>query len=127
MRLLAIGAGGALGSIVRYLLDAWVQRACASPFPFGTLAVNVLGCFALALCLPLLEARGWLDGTLRLALTAGLLGGFTTYSAFNERALELLRARDWVSAITYLAATLILCLAAGIAGHGAGRWLVGSG
>ncbi|NOT29036.1 MAG: fluoride efflux transporter CrcB [Planctomycetes bacterium] len=125
MKLLWIGAGGALGSVARYLLDGWVQRWTASGFPFGILVVNVLGSFALGLVMTLLEARGALDSTLRLTLTAGVLGGFTTYSSFNYQTLELLRARDWTSAGLNLAATVVLCLVAGLLGLGAGRWLAG--
>ena len=126
MRLLWIGAGGALGSVARYLLDGCVQRLAPGTFPLGILVVNVLGSFALGLLMPLLEARGALDSTLRLALAAGVLGGFTTYSSFNYQTLELLRARDWSGGALNLAATVVGCLLAGVAGLAAGRWIAES-
>jgi fluoride exporter len=123
MRLLWITAGGALGTLARYLLEGWVQRASASAFPFGILAVNVLGSFAIGLVMTVLAERGALDSTLRLALTTGLLGGFTTYSSFNYQTLELFRAREWLSAGLYLGGTVASCLVAGALGLAAGRWL----
>lgn len=126
MKLLWIGAGGALGSVARYLLDGCVQRWSASGFPLGILVVNALGSFAIGLVMTLLEARGALDSGLRLTLTAGLLGGFTTYSSFNYQTLELLRARDWTSASLNLVGTIVLCLVAGLLGLAAGRGLAGA-
>ena len=123
MKLLWIGAGGALGSVARYLLDGWVQRLVPGSFPVGILTVNVLGSFFLGLVMTLFEARGALDSTLRVALAAGVLGGFTTYSSFNHQTLELLRQKDWLTGGSYLVATVGLCLFAGVLGLGAGRWV----
>jgi CrcB protein len=123
MKLLWIGAGGALGSVARYLLDGWVQRLVPGSFPAGILVVNVLGSFLIGLVMMLFEARGALDSTLRLALAAGVLGGFTTYSSFNYQTLELLRQKDWLTGGLNLVATVTLCLLAGVLGLGAGRWV----
>ena len=125
MKLFWIGAGGAFGSVARYLLDGWVQRLVPGNFPLGILVVNVLGSFTIGLAMTLLEARGALDSTLRLGLVAGVLGGFTTYSSFNYQTLELLRARDWSGGLLNLASTVGACLLAGLAGLAAGRWLAG--
>lgn len=125
MKLLWIGAGGALGSVARYLLESGVQRLAPGGFPLGILSVNVLGSFAIGLVMTLFEARGALDSPLRLALVTGVLGGFTTYSTFNYQTLELLRARDWSSGALNLMATVGLCLLGGILGLWAGRWMVG--
>lgn len=125
MKLFWIGAGGAFGSVARYLLDGWVQRLVPGSFPLGILVVNVLGSFAIGFSMTLLEARGALDSTLRLGLVAGVLGGFTTYSSFNYQTLELLRARDWSGGLLNLASTVGACLLAGLAGLAAGRWLAG--
>jgi len=126
MKLVWIGAGGALGSVARYLLESGVQRLAPGGFPLGILTVNVLGSFAIGLVMTLLEARGALDSTLRLALTTGVLGGFTTYSTFNYQTLELLRARAYGAGLLNLGATLALCLVGGALGLGAGRWLAGT-
>lgn len=124
MKLLWVGAGGALGSVARYLLDGWVQRLLPGSFPAGILVVNALGSFLIGLVMTLFEARGTLDSTLRLALAAGVLGGFTTYSSFNYQTLELLRQKEWMTGGFNLLATIVLCLAAGFLGLGTGRWLV---
>jgi len=123
MRLLWIGAGGALGSVARHLLDGWIQRLVPGPFPAGILAVNALGSFLLGLVMTILEARGALDSTLRVTLAAGVLGGFTTYSSFNYQTLELLRQGDWTRGGLNLLATVLACLAAGYLGLATGRWV----
>jgi len=123
MKLLWIGAGGALGSVARYLLDGWVQRLVPGSFPAGILTVNVLGSFLLGVVMTLLETRGLLDSVLRVALAAGVLGGFTTYSSFNYQTLELLRQKDWLTGGSYLLATVSLCLAGGALGLVTGRWV----
>ena len=125
MKLLAIAGLGAVGSLLRYLLDGWVQRIVASGFPWGTLSVNVLGSFLIALVMQVAGARGALDSNARIALTAGLLGGFTTYSSFNQQTLELLRERDTLHAALYVVGTVLLCLVAGLLGLGSGRLLTG--
>ena len=76
--------GGAAGTGARYLLSSWALSALPSPFPFGTLAVNLIGSFLMGLLVPIGHASPLLSPTARLALTTGVLGGFTTYSAFNE-------------------------------------------
>jgi CrcB protein len=124
MRLLWIGAGGALGSVARYLLDAWVQRFVPGSFPAGILVVNALGSFLLGLAMTLFEARGTLESTLRLTLAAGVLGGFTTYSSFNYQTLDFLRRGQWWTGSLNLVATVVLCLVAGALGLVVGRWVV---
>jgi len=123
MKCLWVGAGGALGSMARYLVDGWVQRLVPGSFPAGILVVNVLGSFLLGLVMTLFEARGALDSTLRVALAAGVLGGFTTYSSFNYQTLEFLRQKDWSAGALNLVATVTLCLGAGLLGLAAGRWV----
>src|SRR5262245_15667610 len=107
MRLFWIGAGGAFGSLGRHLLDEWIQRLVPGSFPLGILLVNALGSFGIGLTMTFFEARGALDSTLRVALTVGVLGGFTTYSTFNYQTLELLRARDWCGGLLNLAGTVV--------------------
>jgi len=127
MKLLGIAGLGALGSVLRYLLDGWVQRCVASNFPWGTLGVNVLGSFLIALVMQVAGARGALDSTTRIVITVGLLGGFTTYSSFNQQTLELLRERDYAHAALYVVGTVSLGLLAGVLGLGSGRLLAGGG
>lgn len=91
-RLLLIGIGGFVGSILRYALGTTVARWVEpSPFPAGTVAVNLLGCVVIGLLAGFAEARGGLSAELRALLFVGLLGGFTTFSAFGLETVGLLR------------------------------------
>ncbi|HET7437140.1 MAG TPA: CrcB family protein [Thermoanaerobaculia bacterium] len=110
-RLLLVCTGGAIGSGARYLTALWAARAFGPAFPFGTLIVNVLGSFLITLIIE--SARFTPD--VRLFLTTGVLGGFTTYSAFNHDATEYLHSGAYTTAFTYIAATLLGCLTAGFA------------
>ena len=110
--LLLVGLGGALGSMLRYLLAMVALQDASSKFPFGTLAANVLGCFAAGALAGLAEKSAWLDADLRLFLFVGLLGGFTTFSAFGLETLTLLRRGDTTLAFAYAAGSVLIGLAA---------------
>lgn len=109
-RLLLVCLGGALGSGARYLIALTVPQA--------TLVVNVAGSFAIALVMATLAPTD-----LRLFLVTGILGGFTTYSAFNEEALAMLRNEAWLAAAGYVVATVGGCLLAGLLGFAVARWI----
>lgn len=83
MRWLILFAGGGLGAILRFALALWVDQRAQVPFPWGTLAVNVVGCFAIGLLATFADEHRVLTPSLRLFLVAGLLGGFTTFSTFG--------------------------------------------
>jgi fluoride exporter len=119
-RFLLVCAGGALGSGARYLMTLWMIRAAGAAFPWGTILVNVIGCFLIALIM-----EGWpaLNPDVRLLLTTGMLGGFTTYSAFNQETLLYAREGAWTTALANVALTVILCFAAGILGMFSGSHL----
>jgi fluoride exporter len=104
--LLLVAAGGATGSVLRYCVSVLAIEALGTAFPWGTLAVNVLGSAAIG-------ALGGLGvgGEWRLLLVTGLLGGFTTFSAFSLET-GLLWQRAWWLAVVYVAASLMLGLAA---------------
>jgi CrcB protein len=119
-RLLLVCLGGAAGSGARYLLAMWVTSRAGGGFPFGTLAVNVLGSFAMGF-LAQFAAAHQMSETTRLALAAGVLGGFTTYSAFNEETLRFLQLDAWGPAAMNVGVTVAACLAAGFAGVAAAR------
>jgi fluoride exporter len=90
--LFLVGIGGFVGSAFRYYLSGIVQAATKSyGFPYGTLVVNVLGCFLIGGLSELAEARGLLSPETRLLLIVGLLGGFTTFSTFSNESLNLIR------------------------------------
>jgi len=90
--LVLIGTGGFIGSILRYLLSGYAQQLSKSiQFPFGTLAVNLVGCVLVGFLAELADQRGAISGETRAFLIVGLLGGFTTFSAFGNETMNLLR------------------------------------
>jgi CrcB protein len=121
LRLLVVCAGGALGSGARYLVSTWAARVLGADFPRGTLIVNVTGSFVLAFVFAIPGSR--LSPEVRLFLGAGICGGYTTYSSFNTETLALLEQGSAALAIANLAATVLGCLVAGLAGLALGRWL----
>jgi CrcB protein len=123
LRLLLVCAGGALGSGARYLVATWAARTLGADFPRGTLLVNVIGSFVLALVVALPAGR--LSPEARLFLGAGVLGGFTTYSSFNAETLALLEQGSAALALANVAVTVLGCLVAGTAGLLVGRLLAG--
>ena len=111
-RLLLVGVGGFAGSILRHALSGLAQDAArGSLFPWGTLAVNLVGCFAIGALAQLAEARGAFAAETRLLLFTGLLGGFTTYSAFGNETLNLLRDAERALAAANVLAHVVLGLA----------------
>jgi fluoride exporter len=124
-RLLLVCLGGALGSGARYLVAVWAAAALGAGFPFGTLIVNVLGSFLLAFLMHSGTSTQLLSADVRLMLTTGVMGGFTTYSTFNQETTGYLREGIWTIGFANIAATLIGCLAAGFAGLALARALFG--
>ncbi len=124
-RFLWICLGGAVGTAARYLLSSWVARTAGPAFPLGTLAVNLLGSFLISAVVHVALTTGAIGPTLRVILTTGVLGGFTTYSSFNYETLALLEQRSWLLGLANLGGTVLGCLAAGILGLAAARSLVG--
>jgi CrcB protein len=116
--------GGAAGTGARYLLSGWVLAALGPAFPYGTLAVNTVGSFLLGVIMHVALTTRLLAPTLRLALTAGVLGGFTTYSTFNYETLESFRAGAWTIGIANVVVTVVGCLLAGAAGLALARWWI---
>lgn len=93
MNLLLVGVGGFIGSIGRYVLAGAIHQVLHSAaFPYGTMVVNIVGCFVIGFLNGLAETRQMLSPELRLFLLIGLLGGFTTFSTFGYETMALLRA-----------------------------------
>ncbi|MBS1721709.1 MAG: fluoride efflux transporter CrcB [Armatimonadetes bacterium] len=103
--------GGGSGAVARFWMGSLVQSKVAGTFPWGTLAVNTLGSFLIGLVMGLLLARGW-DQSWRLLLVTGVLGGFTTFSAFSYETVQLVSNRHLAMAGWYVAASVLLCLGA---------------
>lgn len=119
--LLLVTLAGGIGSAARYLVSMGMLRLVGPGFPYGTLTVNVVGSFLIALVIQLSLASDQISPVMRLTLTTGFLGGFTTYSAFNYESLELMSRGAWRLALTNLAVTMVTCLAAGALGWRAAR------
>lgn len=121
MTSLYVAAGGAIGAVARYWMAGAVQRAAGSGgFPWGTLAVNVLGAFLMGLVAePGAKALG-LSAELRLFLATGILGGFTTFSAFSLEAALMLEKGQWGALAAYVSASVALTVLALFAG----LWLI---
>jgi len=115
-RFLWVCLAGALGTGTRYLVSEWSNRAFGQAFPVGTLIVNVVGCFAIALVMFLALETALVSPTLRVVLTTGFMGGLTTYSAFNYETTKLLQARAYGTAALSFSLTTGLCLLAGFLG-----------
>jgi fluoride exporter len=124
-RFLWICAGGAVGTGARYLISGWALAVLGAGFPFGTLTVNVVGSFLIGLVMQIGLATPLLSPTLRMTLTTGFIGGFTTYSTFNYETIRYVQDGAWRLALGNVAITLIACLAAGFAGIALGRTLFG--
>jgi CrcB protein len=125
MRFLMICAGGAIGTGARYLAALWAASAFGIDFPVGTLIVNLAGSFLIAFIMHLSSATTFMSTDVRLMLTTGVMGGFTTYSTFNYETTSFFRAGAPATALANIAATLLGCLAAGMAGHAIARLIVG--
>ena len=100
-------------------------RAAGPGFPYGTLAVNVVGSFLLCLLMQVSLATEAFPPTLRVVLATGVMGGFTTYSAFNYETLRYFQEDAWLLGLANLGITVAACLAAGLLGFAAGRLLAG--
>ncbi|MES2905932.1 MAG: fluoride efflux transporter CrcB [Pseudomonadota bacterium] len=114
--------GGGIGSLLRYLGVVGLQSFSAA-FPYGTLSVNILGSFLIGFIAIFLEHDLSFDGARHL-LVIGLLGGFTTFSAFSFESVDLLRAGNYAAASAYILASVAFCLAATMLGLWLGRMVV---
>lgn len=125
-RFLLICAGGALGTGARFLLSSWIARLYGPQFPRGTILINVTGSFLIALVLELSLRTGAISPNLRLFLTTGVMGGYTTYSSFNYETLRLAEDGSLGLAALNLGITVVGCLVAGVLGLLSARALSGA-
>lgn len=117
-----VGVGGFIGALARYGLSGWIHRQEAtSGFPYGTVAVNLLGCLLIGLVAGMAEGRQLFGPEFRLFALIGVLGGFTTYSSFGYESLMLLRDAEYFRIAAYVG----LHLVAGVGLVWLG-WLVGT-
>jgi len=106
-----VALGGALGSVFRYLLSTWTQTVSKSiDFPYGTLTVNLIGCFVIGFLAQLAEERGVFTSESRAFVFIGILGGFTTFSSFGNETINLLRDSETLNALANIGANVIFGL-----------------
>lgn len=115
--ILLVALGGAAGSVARYLLSKAIQDTAATAFPWGTMAVNVAGCLLIGLLYGLAAGDGTrLGADLKLMLTVGCCGGFTTFSTFANESLTLAKSGDALLSAAYIGSSVALGIIAVMAG-----------
>jgi CrcB protein len=125
-RVALVALGGAIGSVARYGVGALAAQLLGPTFPWGTLFVNLSGSFLIALVMHVALTGTAVSLEMRIFLTTGIMGGFTTYSSFNYETLALIDQRAYALASLNLAATVVGCLLAGVLGLASGRAMAGA-
>jgi CrcB protein len=122
--ILYVALGGALGSVSRYLLGTWAQTISKSiDFPYGTLTVNLIGCFVIGFLSQLAEGRGAFTSESRMLVFIGILGGFTTFSSFGNDTINLLRDGEAFNALVNVGANVIVGLFLVWLGRASAYWI----
>ncbi len=122
-QLIAIAIGGAVGSVLRFMVSTNVHRLMGKDFPYGTLTVNVLGSLLMGFLFIMLVERQISSVELRSGILFGLLGAFTTFSSFSFETLALMESGDWAKALLNVFVSVSACLLATWIGLGIGRQL----
>jgi CrcB protein len=122
--ILFVALGGAFGSVSRYLVGTWAQTASRSiDFPYGTLTVNLAGCFMIGFLSQLAESRGVFTSETRSLVFVGVLGGFTTFSSFGSDTINLLRDGETFNALANVGANVIVGLFLVWLGRSVAYWI----
>ena len=116
LRLILIAVFGAIGTLARYGLQGLVQVRASGTFPYGTLLVNLSGCFLLGLIGQLTLNRLVVSPDGRIAIAVGFFGGYTTFSSFGWETAKMLEDGEWFPATTYVAASVVIGLLLSVAG-----------
>ncbi|HLH29179.1 MAG TPA: fluoride efflux transporter CrcB [Acidimicrobiales bacterium] len=121
MRVVWVGVGGFFGAVSRYWVDGWVSRLTGGGFPWGTFVVNMTGCFVVGVLTTVLTERLLPHPTLRIALTVGFVGAYTTFSTFAYESLRQLQDGALGMALANVGASVVLGVAAAWLGVVVGR------
>jgi fluoride exporter len=116
MRLTLIAIFGAVGTLLRYGIQGVVQVGTGTTFPWGTLLINLTGCFFLGLIGQLTLNRMMISPDWRVAITVGFFGGYTTFSSFGWETAKMLEDGEWLPATSYVAASVVIGLLLSVAG-----------
>lgn len=122
-KLLLLSFAGTLGTLARFGLQGWVQSLMGGRFPWGTVAVNLAGCFAFGVCWSFFEERATITGEARIIVLTGFMGAFTTFSTFVFETAQLLRDDQWFLAFANFSLQNFVGLAALFIGLAIGRLL----
>ena len=122
---LLVTLGGGLGALTRFVLAGWIARRFGESFPLGTLVINVSGSFLIGLIATAAGEGGrwFLAASWRQFLMVGVLGGYTTFSAFSLQTLDLARGGEWFLAGLYVLLSVALCLVGVWLGHTLATWV----
>jgi fluoride exporter len=116
LRLTLIAVFGAIGTLARYGLQGFVQVRTASTFPYGTLAINLSGCFLLGLIGQFTLNRMVISPDWRVAIAVGFFGGYTTFSSFGWETAKMIEDGEWLPAAAYVGASVVVGLLLSVAG-----------
>jgi fluoride exporter len=116
LKIFLIALFGAIGTLARYGLQGVVQIRMGGAFPYGTLLINLSGCFLLGFIGQLTLNRMLISSEMRMAISVGLLGGFTTFSSFGWETAKMLEGGEWLRASTYVSASVVAGLLLSVAG-----------
>ena len=119
--LLIVGTGSFIGGAMRYLLSTLMKSVCGQGFPWGTLMVNLLGCFLFGMLFAVFGKSNATDNTLYLLLTTGICGGFTTFSTFANESVQMLQQGNTWGFVGYVATSVVAGLALIALGYGVAR------
>jgi len=122
-QLVLLAVAGAVGTLARYWLSAFIHRVCGAGFPWGTLAVNVIGCLLFGFFWTLAEERMLISGQARIVILTGFMGAFTTFSTFAFETAQMLSDAEWFRALGNIAIENVVGIAAVFLGFAIGRFV----
>lgn len=109
---LSLSVGGAMGACSRYFFTQWLARLYPADFAYGTLAVNVIGSLLIGILFVLIHDKSYIPESFKPFLVTGILGSFTTFSAFSLETVSHITSGQYMLALVYVVASVVLCLLA---------------